>query len=229
VTLKNAPSLAIFDLDYTLTKRGTWGRFVWMNVRYKPHLWFPLLIAAGWTQWQYKRGRKPRIAVKAAMLRWSMQGKTKSELMVLANTFADREVRTGLQAGAIAALEKHRAQNDHIIMATAAVDLVADPIAQRLGIEYVVSTKMSWDDESRLEAVFDSKNCYGTEKLRRVEVLLTQYPELKHNHTVITMYSDSYSDIEILRFADVGVAVNPDRRLETAAAEHSFRVVDWNA
>lgn len=229
MTQTDAPGLAIFDLDYTLTKRGTWGRFVWINVRYRPHVWLPLLIAAGWTQWRYKRGHKPRIAVKTEMLRWSMRGRPKSGMEALAAEFADREVSSGLRPGAIAALEEHRVQKDTIIMASAAVDLVTDPIAKRLGIKHIVSTEMSWDADNRLEAAFASKNCYGPEKLRRVEDLLAQHPELKHNHTIITMYSDSYSDIDILRFADVGVAVNPDRRLESAAAKYGFRVVDWNA
>jgi HAD superfamily hydrolase (TIGR01490 family) len=225
---KKVPGLAIFDLDYTLTKQGTWGRFVWMNVKYKPHLWIPLLIAAGWTQWRYKSGHKPRIAVKTAMLRWSMQGKSRADMEALAADFADREVSNGLRPGAIAALETHRNQGDAIIMASAAVDLVAKPIANRLGMNAVVSTDMSWDDNNKLKAEFASANCYGAEKLRRIEELLVQNPHLKQNHTLITMYSDSYSDIEILRFADVGVAVNPDRRLESAGKDEGFRVVDWN-
>ena len=40
--------IAIFDLDYTLTKRGTWGRFVIKSVRFKPWLWGPLLLASAW-------------------------------------------------------------------------------------------------------------------------------------------------------------------------------------
>jgi len=57
-------NIAIFDLDYTLTKRGTWGRFVIKNVKFKPWLWLPLTISAGVTQWRYKQGHLPRIRVR---------------------------------------------------------------------------------------------------------------------------------------------------------------------
>ena len=41
------------------------------------------------------------------------------------------------------------------------------------------------------------------------------------------MYTDSYSDLEILRFSDKGVAVNADRELREAAKSENFDVVEW--
>jgi len=194
-------NIAIFDLDYTLTKRGTWGRFVIKTVKLKPWLWLPLAISAGVTQWRYKQGHLPRIRVKQAMMRWSMVGKSRSEMERLAAEFADNEIANGLRPGAVQMLEQHRADGDIIIIASAAVDLIVKPISERLNIEHWVATDMKWDGD-RLAPDFASKNCYGPEKLERVKQLFAQNQELKQNHTIITMYSDSYSDIEILRFCD---------------------------
>jgi len=133
-----------------------------------------------------------------------------------------------LRPGAIKALQQHRANGDVIIIASAAVDLIVKPIAERLNVEHWVATDMKWDNE-KLAPDFASKNCYGSEKLARVEQLFAQNPQLKHNHTIITMYSDSYSDIDILRFSDNGVAVNADRRLIKASKEEGFDVVDWGS
>jgi len=80
------PDIAIFDLDYTLTKRGTWGRFVVKTVKFKPWLWLPLAVSAGLTQWRYKQGH------------------------------ANNEVKNGLRPGAVKALEAHRAKGDIIII-----------------------------------------------------------------------------------------------------------------
>ena len=85
-------NLAIFDLDYTLTKQGTWGRFVWQFVRFKPYIWLPLLLDAGITQFRYKRGKLPRVRVKQAMMKWCMVGKSKLEMEAAAATFADKEL-----------------------------------------------------------------------------------------------------------------------------------------
>lgn len=220
--------IAIFDLDYTLTKRGTWGRFVIKNVIPKPWLWLPLAITAAVTQWRYKQGHFPRIRVKQAMMRWSMVGKSRAYLEGLAETFAEKEVANGLRPGAIDALERHRANGDVIIIASAAVDLLVRPIAKRLNVDYWVATNMKWEN-GKLAPEFASENCYGPEKLERVKQLFAHTPELKHNHTLITMYTDSYSDIEILRFCDKGVAVNADCSLTLASAEEGFEVVNWGS
>jgi len=218
--------IAIFDLDYTLTNRGTWGRFVVQTVKFKPWLWFPVGLAAGIAQWRYKQGKIPRIRVKQAMMRWTMVGKSRRDMERLANAFAEKEIESGLRPGAVKALETHRAAGDIIIIASAAVDIIVAPIAERLGITHWVATDMKWDND-RLAPDFSSANCYGPEKLRRVKELLAQNPNLKQNNTLITMYSDSYSDLDILRFSDKGVAVNADRKLKEAAKGENFDIVDW--
>lgn len=219
-------NIAIFDLDYTLTKRGTWGRFVIKTVKFKPWLWLPLAISAGVTQWRYKQGQLPRIRVKQAMMRWSMVGKARPYMESLAADFAETEVANGLRPGALEALEHHRKNGDVIIIASAAVDLIVRPIAERLNIQYWVATEMKWQD-GKLASNFASKNCYGPEKLERVKQLFAQNSLMKRNHTIITMYSDSYSDIDILRFCDKGVAVNADRKLIKASKLEGFDVIDW--
>jgi len=221
-------NIAIFDLDYTLTKQGTWGRFVVENVKFKPWLWLPLAISAGLTQWRYKQGHLPRIRVKQAMMRWSMVGKSRGYMEALAEDFADNEIANGLRPGAIQALKEHRANGDIIIIASAAVDLLVAPIAARLNVQHWVATDMKWEGE-KLASDFASKNCYGPEKLQRVKQLFAQNPELKQSNTLITMYSDSYSDIDILRYCDKGVAVNADRKLTKASGEEGIELVDWGS
>lgn len=225
---KPSGNIAIFDLDYTLTKRGTWGRFVWMNVRTRPYLWLPLLVSAGLTQWQYKKGKRPRIDVKMAMMRWTMAGKSKKQLTNLAEKFAQNEVENGLRPGGIKAVKDHHEAGDTIIIVSAAVDIIVDPIARSLNIPYALATDMAWNSENKLSPNFASKNCYGPEKVNRLKALFDENPGLKQNHTIITMYSDSYSDLEILQFCDVGVGVNPDKRLRAQANSLGFRVEDWN-
>ena len=222
------PDIAIFDLDYTLTKRGTWGRFVVKTVKFKPWLWLPLALSAGFTQWRYMQGHLPRIRVKQAMMRWCMVGKPRAELESLAQDFANNEVKNGLRPGAVKALEAHRAKGDIIIIVSAAVDIIVKPIAEHLGITHWIATDMKWTD-GKLAAEFASKNCYGPEKVIRLETFFAQNPTLKQNNTHITMYSDSYSDIDILRFSDKGVAVNADRKLSRAAGDEGFELVGWGS
>ena len=220
------PDIAIFDLDYTLTRRGTWGRFVMKAVRFKPWYWLPLWSSAGLMQLRYLMGGVPRIQVKQTMMRWGMVGSCRLKMRRLAQEFADREIAKGLRPGAVAALQKHKEAGDTIIIASAAVDLVVEPIARNLDVKYWVATEMAWEN-GVLAPHFASKNCYGPEKLARVKRLLEQNPQLKQNHTHITMYSDSHSDIEILRFCDKGVAVHGDEKLIAMAKIEGFEILDW--
>ena len=41
------------------------------------------------------------------------------------------------------------------------------------------------------------------------------------------MYTDSYADVDILRFSDKGVAVNAARELKEAARDENFDLVEW--
>ena len=224
--------LAIFDLDYTLTTRGTWGRFVWMNVKTRPHIWLPLLINAGWVQWQYKRGRRPRVDVKKAMMRWCLVGMPKAALVARGRLFAKREVEKGLRPGALRAIKRHRDVGDRLMIASAAVDIIVEPIANLLDIPYYVATNMAWDvreDGSEvLSDGFSSKNCYGEEKLVRVRELISAAPELKNDHSPVTVYSDSHSDIDLMQFYDFGIAVHPSKKLGIASADLGFTIVDWS-
>ena len=225
-TALNPHGLAIFDLDYTLTKRGTWGRFVARCVKARPHVWLPLLLAAGIAQLRYKLGFIPRVRVKQAMMKWAMPNWSREKITAMAEAFVKEEVENGLRPGAIQALERHRVQGDTIMLASAAVCVIVEPIARLLGIEHFVATDMEWSDDC-LSGGFASKNCYGVEKLCRVEQYLKENPSLQQTNTIITMYSDSCSDLAIMQFADVGIAVNPDKRLLTASKGNNFEVVDW--
>ena len=222
-----SPGLVIFDLDYTLTKRGTWGRFVWMNIKARPHIWLPLLFSTILMQWRYKRGQIPRVRVKQAMMRWSMVGKSRKNLDIMAERFAEKEIKSGLRPGALQALERHRAQGDNLMIASAAVDILVEQIARKLFIPPHVSTEMAWDRADLLLPNFASENCYGEEKLRRVKEYISRNPELKQNHTIITTYSDSRSDLALLSFYDIGKFVDPDERLSKEASNHGLSVVSW--
>ena len=220
-------NIVIFDLDYTLTKKGTWGRFVFHTVKYKPWIWLPLILSAGFAQWRYKAGYTPRISVKQSMMKWSMVGCSKIKMKKLAVEFARNEVLQGLRPGAIEILNCHKALGDTIIIASAAVDLLVKPIAELLKIDYWVATNMSWTN-GVLRKEFASKNCYGPEKLQRVKLLLQDTLMFNRSEILIKMYTDSISDIDILRFSDFGVAVNPDRKLAKAAIDENFEIVNWN-
>jgi HAD superfamily hydrolase (TIGR01490 family) len=220
--------IAIFDLDETLTQKGTWGRFVTNAVRGQPLKWLPFFLSTVFSQILYMLGLGPRERVKEHMMKWTIAGRSRAELEKLAQAFADNEVETGLRKKSREVLEHHRAAGDRIIIASAAVDLIVNPIAEHLEIAERVCTQTAFDENDRLAKRLGGTNCYGENKLKLVEDFLTKDPKFDRDQVHITMYSDSRSDLAILQWADVGVAVNPSPRLSRCVDELGFEVQDWD-
>lgn len=214
--------IAVFDLDYTITQRGTWGRFVWRTVRTRPWFWAPLLFETIRDQIEYKAGRRPRGAVKRSMMRWSLMRRQREELERMAHSFAAEELRSGLRPGAIAALEYHRARGDHILIASAAVDLIVDPIADRLNVDGVVCTQMAWSG-NRLQDAFASENCYGVAKRKAVQSYLRERSLTGSS----IFYTDSRADFALLPIMDKTVIVDPKPKTLTEARDLNLPIQNW--
>ncbi len=224
---KTKQNIAIFDLDETLTKKGTWGRFVASTMQGRPLKWIPFLITSLFRQALYVFGLAPREHVKESMMRRTISGKSREELQKLAEDFAKNEVSQGLRARSLQMIEKHRARGDRIIIASAAVDLLVEPIAKRLGVDEIVCTKMAWEN-GRLGRKLGGMNCYGKNKLFMIKQYLKQDKNFRRDKVHITVYSDSSSDIPILCWADKGIAVNPSPKLLKQAAKYGFEIQDWD-
>lgn len=218
--------LAVFDLDYTLTRRGTWGRFTGQLIRFRPHLWVPFLWSALSTQRRYKKGLVPRVEVKKAMMKWAMKGKSRAELEAAARKFADAEVPGKLRPGGLRTLKAHKDNGDTIVIISAAVDVLVKEIAQRLDIEHYMATVMDFDPSGTVKMTFASPNCYGEEKCVRMDAFLKAHPDMADLPSI--MYSDSHSDIFLMRQCDKAVAVHPSDKLKKLASEYGFPLVNWD-
>lgn len=218
------PNLAIFDLDYTLTQKGTWGRFMARAMRGRPIGFTLLWIHAGVAQLRYKLGLIPRIAVKRTMMSRSIAGLPKDRIEAIAKDFADAEVPEKLNGKVMGALKAHQAAGDTVLIASAAVDVLVNPIAARLNVTQTVSTAMGWTGQNTLSPDFASKNCYGAEKLERIKAWLERQDGSEFDH--ITAYSDSRSDAPMLEFADKAIVVKPNRKTRRYAMDRDFEIWD---
>lgn len=214
---------AIFDLDRTLTKRGTWSRFIAFANSGRPAFWSgtPFIAAQAIA---YKIGLATRTSVKERSIALFLTHWSRERLEQAAEDFAEREVRTGLRLKARAVIEEHRANGDVLAIVSAAADLVVSPIARRLGIHQVICTRLRWEKDGHASSRLDGPNCYGLEKLRRIREIWGA----THAYKPVTAYSDHISDLGLLEWADRGVAVNPSRSLLLAAKRNGLEVADWD-
>ncbi|MEQ9505780.1 MAG: HAD-IB family hydrolase [Hyphomonas sp.] len=212
------PATAIFDLDRTITRAPTWTRFLIFANRRRLRFWLylPVLMAHGIA---YKLGFASRDSVKVRSLT-TLTWKSREELHAVADDFIAREVERGLLPGTVAAIRAHAARGDHLVIATASVDLIAEPLARALGFHQVIATLIDWSPAAEAPPPrLDGLNCYGAEKLRRINEHSFQKP--------VFAYSDHVSDLGMLLQADHAIAVNPSSGLRRAARDHAITVVDF--
>jgi HAD superfamily hydrolase (TIGR01490 family) len=214
---------ALFDLDKTITRQGTWSRFVRYATGGGLGFWGKLPLA-GLQAVKYKAGFANRASVKERSIALYLEGRTRDELEGLARGFVERDVAGGLRKQARAVIEAHKAAGDRLIIASAAVDLIVAPMAEALGFDGYISTNLQWDADGRLMAPLDGENCYGEEKLRRVEA----YFDGVRPAGPISFYSDHVTDLPCLVWADRGVAVNPNPPLRRQAPTSGVEIVDWD-
>ena len=215
---------ALFDLDKTITRHGTWSRFVRYATGGGLDFWGKLPLA-GLQAVKYKAGLANRASVKVRSIELYLEGRTRTELDALARRFVEQDIAQGLRKQARTVIEAHRAAGDQLIIASAAVDLIVAPMAEALGFDGYICTNLQWDANDRLLAPLDGENCYGEEKLRRVEA----YFDGERPTGPISFYSDHVTDLPCLVWADKGVAVNPNPPLRRQAPANEVEIVDWDA
>ncbi len=219
--------LAIYDMDRTVTRRGTYTPFlVHAALRLAP--WrlalFPLVLGAtaAYGLKLIERGRLKEIGYRLLV----GGGVPSERLEPVIESFAERQVAANIMPGARRALAADRAAGRRLVMATASYRLYAASIARRLGFDDVIATETSLDSHGRVVARIDGANCYGRAKLDMIEAWL-QREGLERDAVHIRFYSDHVSDQHVHRWADEAIAANAHKRLVRLAETEGWEVVDW--
>lgn len=212
---------AIFDLDRTITVRGTWLRFLLFANRQRPGF-VPELALLGLHALAWKLGLSSRDAVKQTGLR-SLRWANRTRLTALAEAFAARELAFGVRPGALAQIERHRRAGDYLVLITAAPEITAQPLASALGFDHAICTPVLWSDDDRPTGRIALPNCYGAVKASRLDGLAARLGGIE----IVAAYSDHRSDLGLLQAARRGVAVNPSLALRRALTGSRIEIVDW--
>ncbi len=222
--------LALYDMDRTITKTGTYSGFLFFVARRRQPWRLALLPLVGLAGLAYGVKLLDRSRLKAVNLRLLVGKKfRRADIAVLAEHYADHVVQHGLHAAALEQIAKDRAAGYRVVLATASFRLYVDAIARRLGITDVLATELEeWDAGDHVHARLRGENCYGDAKFARITQWLADN-QISREQAHIRAYSDHVSDHPMLGFADEAVATTPSRALRHMAPLHGWEVVDWRA
>ena len=221
--------LAIYDMDRTVTIRGTYTPFLlFVAARMAP--WrlllapFVLLAMAGYAAKLVSRKRLKEINLALLLgTRLSPQ-----RLAPHIEAYADRVVARNLYAKARARIVDDQAAGYRVALCTASYELYVHAIAARIGIaaEDVIGTRLVSAVDGTILAQIDGENCYDREKLPRIAQWMASIG-VKREEAHLRCYSDHVSDAPMLDLADEAFATTPSPKLRALAEQRGWPVLDF--
>lgn len=216
-------TVAVFDLDGTLTKRDTGLAFLVGLLKHSPRRWYRAVwlgVAVGMFSMRWRSNSW----LKGQFARHVVGGQRPEHVKRFAARFVAEVAAKGMREGGRQRLDYHLKSGHRVILCTASLDVYVPDLARLLGIEEVICTNTVRSYDGRWTGVFDGQNCYGLVKVERLETLLGG----GRGECYVQAYSDHHADLPLLEWADEGFAVHPTKKLAKIAKEQGFRVVRWD-
>lgn len=210
--------IAVFDLDGTLTRSDTFWPYLRGWARRHPRLAFWPRVLGVVSRYPLDRDRG---LLKSRLIRIAMGGATRAAVDAWTRDFIAALGSAELCPGALAAISRHRAAGDRLVLLSASVDLYVPDIGRRFGFDETICTEVAWRD-GRLDGALTSANRRAAEKRRCVDALRARHPGAR-----LAAYGNARSDFSHLAAVEEPVLVNAGRALGRTARRLGFRTEEW--
>ncbi|RLD60389.1 MAG: hypothetical protein DRI95_15615 [Bacteroidetes bacterium] len=214
--MKKGSYVVFFDLDRTLLSINSGPVLVW--TAYKKGLMSTQeLLKAIILSLMYKLRLKNTVKAAESMAKW-LKGIPETSIIELSKQLVEENLILKLRSSMIHEIEQHKNKGANVVILSAALPYICDPIADYLGIKDVICSGMETTD-----GMFTGKPlehiCLGPEK----EIRASQYCFDKSYYLQEAYsYGDSYSDRFILKSTGNPICVSPDKRLRKLA-----KIMNW--
>src|SRR5689334_21819750 len=224
-SLGSDETIAVFDLDGTITTRDTTTAFLLGYLREHPRrLVHCFALAVGTAG--FAAGLVDNAALQAAAVRAILGGASRDEIAAWTERFVPWCRETLVRPMERTRIEAHRSAGHHLMVDSASLELHVVPSGKALGFADVICSKVAWSRGQRISGEPEDGNVRSDKKLAEVQHAVALTESAPRSARVIA-YSDHPADLPLLRWADQAVAVNPTRRLAAAAAIEGIPVEDW--
>lgn len=219
--------LAIYDMDRTITRSGTYTPFL-LHVATRMAPWrlvlAPLvpLVMLAYVVRLISRRRLKEIN-QALMIGHRVR---RSTLTPHIESFAREVMARNVRPGALAQIRQDKAEGYTLVLATASYRLYVEAIARHLGFDAVIATDHLGQDIDYVRARIAGENCYDAAKLGMIQAWMASR-NIARPEASIRAYSDHVSDAPMLRYADEAFAANPHPPLARLAAKEGWQRRDW--
>ncbi len=215
-------TVAIFDLDSTITKKDTYIAFLLTVLKCHPYR----ILRCGFLPFAvfiHKTGLKDNSWLKETFLGAIAGGLTQSQLDHCTDRFLAKLHNQGIRQKALQKIQQHREANHQLVLASASFDFYVKKLGNQLGFDTIICTRSKWNEQKKLIGKIDGYNCYGHNKLKRLVELI----DTSRNNIFRIGYTDHHSDQPLLEWVDKAIAVNPTKKLQQIALNKKYIIVDW--
>jgi len=143
------------------------------------------------------------------------------DLFAWRKDFIEDKIKPLIHDDKIALVEKHRNQDDKLVIITATNSFITSPIADLFGIETLIATEPEQNIHGFTGKVSGTP-CFQAGKITKLNQWLTNQEDTLQNSW---FYSDSYNDLPLLLEVDNPVCVSPDSRLSEHAKAHNWPII----
>jgi HAD superfamily hydrolase (TIGR01490 family) len=189
------PVVAAFDFDGTLTRYDTMFPFLLHTAGWGSFIRHVTVLAP--TLAGYGLGMVRNDIAKERVFVRFLSGMDIAALRDKGVQFAATKLPGLLRGQAMERLAWHQQRGHRCVVISASLELYVRPWAERTGFDDVIATRLELRDDGRTSGRLSGKNCFGPEKIRRLEELLGP----KSGFTLYA-YGDSRGDRELLASAD---------------------------
>ena len=208
--------LAIFDIDYTITKKETLMElFKYVIKNDKRNIRFlPRAIYCGS---MYALGIYDERKVKEKFLKF-IDGIKEQDLAKLVKRFYNEKLKTILYEDALKMMKKLKNEGYDIYLISASPEFYINEFYNIKEVDKIIGTKFNFSD-GIFTRKMEGKNCKGEEKVQRLkEVLKNEKIEVDFKESY--MFSDSLSDKPLLDL--VGKPY-----LKNYRKKHDIKILKW--
>lgn len=189
------PVVAAFDFDGTLTRRDTLLPFL-LHALGAPAVMRHAFILSP-TLAGYGLGMIRNDVAKERVFTQCLAGMQVDELQQKAAQFAEHKLPGLIRTEAIRRFDWHKKQGHRCVVVSASLEFYVQPWALRAGFDDVIASHLETREDGRITGNLLGENCFGIEKVRRLEALLGP----RSGYTLYA-YGDSRGDKELLSTAD---------------------------
>ena len=213
---------AFFDLDKTVISKASMVAFS-RPLHRAGMLSRRMMLKAAWGQILYaqfgatpEKLEKLRASVLALTTGWDQ-----AEISAIVREALAEVIEPIVFEEALERIRQHQSWGHKVFIVSASPEEVVAPIAQLLGVDEAIATRAELDEHGRCSGRTE-RYVYAEEKVVAItEVAERDGLDLDH----CWAYSDSASDLPMLRAVGNAVVVNPDAELARVAEAEGWRVM----